>query len=324
MKAILWTKYGAPDLLKLGDVEKPTLKDDEVLIRTYAATVTPGDCEMRRFKMHVLFWLPLRIYMGISKPKRPILGMELAGEIENVGKDVKLFQKGDQVFAGTGLSFGAYAEYKCYRATSQMAIKPANMTFEEAATVPTAGINALHYLRKGNIEPGQKVLINGAAGCFGTYGVQIAKIFGAEVTGVDSTRKLDALRSLGADHVIDYTQEDYTKNGETYDVIFDVVGKGSVSRAMKSLKPNGRYILATSWVIQVLQGLWSSMTSSKKFIFELARDRTEDLVYLKELIEAGKLKAVIDRSYPLEQMSEAHRYVEGGEKVGNVVITIKR
>ena len=330
MKAILWTKYGPPDLLKLGEVDKPIPKDNEVLIRVHAATVMPGDCEMRRFDMHILFWLPLRIYMGVIKPRRPILGMDLAGEIETVGKDVTLFKKGDQVFSDTGISFGAYAEYKCQKSTHPMTIKPANMSYEEAATVPTPGLNALHYLRKGNIRPGQKVLINGAAGCFGTYAVQIAKIFGAEVTGVDSTKKLDLLRSLGADHVIDYTQEDFTKNGQTYDVIFDVVGKSSVWRAMKSLKPNGRYILATTWVFQIIQGLWSSMTSSlpwwqtgKKFIFELANYKTEDLVYLKELIEEGKIKSVIDRGYQLEQMSEAHWYVESGEKVGNVVITIK-
>lgn len=322
MKAILWTKYGQPDLLQMGDVEKPTPKDDEVLIKIHAATAMPGDCELRRFDMHVLFWLPLRIYMGILKPKRPILGMDLAGEIEEVGKDVKLFKKGDQIFCVTGIRFGAYAEYKCQRSTYLMAIKPVNMTFEEAATVPTGGVNALHYIRKGNIQPGQKVLINGAAGCFGTYAVQIAKLFGAEVTGVDSTNKLDLLRSIGADHVIDYTQEDYTKNGEKYDVIFDVVGRGSISRAMKSLKPKGRYILATPWVLAVIQGLWSSMFSSKKFIIEFANENTEDLVYLKELIEDGKLKSIIDRTYPLEQMAEAHRYVESGNKTGHVAITV--
>ena len=212
-----------------------------------------------------------------------------------------------------------------------MAIKPVNMSYEEAATIPTAGTNALHYLRKGNIQPGEKLLINGAAGCFGTYAIQIAKMMGAEVTGVDSTKKLEKLLSLGADHVIDYTQEDYTKNGQTYDVIFDVVGRGSVSKAMKSLKKNGRYILSSPWVLQVVQGLWSEMINNlpgrrtgKKFIFELAGEKTEDLAYLKASVEAGRLKSVIDRTYPLEQTADAHRYVETGEKIGHVVVTMGR
>lgn len=322
MKAIVWPKYGTPDVLQFKEVEKPEPKDNEVLIKIHAATVTPGDCELRRFEMHVLFWLPLRIYMGVFKPKRPILGMELAGEIEEIGKNVTGFKKGDQVFSGTGMKFGAYAEYKCQKSASLISIKPSNMSYEEAATVPTGGLNALHYIRKGNIQPGQKVLINGAAGCFGTYAVQIAKLFGAEVTGVDSSHKMDMLRLIGADHVIDYTQEDFTKNGKTYDVIFDVVGKGSVSRAMRSLTKNGHYILATPWVFQVMRGLWSAMTSKRKFIFELAREKTEDLIYLTELIEAGKIKAVIDRSYPLKDMAEAHRYVESGKKVGHVTIKV--
>ena len=322
MKAIIWTRYGSPDFLELQEVKKPIPKANEVLIKVHAATVLPGDCEMRRFDMHVLFWLPLRIYMGIFRPKRPILGMEFSGEIEDIGSQVKNFEIGDQVYGGTGLRFGSHAEYRCHKSTYPMSLKPVNMSFAEAATVPTGALNALHYIRKGNIETGQKVLINGAAGCFGTFAVQFAKQLGAEVTGVDSTEKLDALRSIGADHVIDYTQEDFTKNGKTYDVIFDVVGKKSVSRAMKSLKQKGRYILATPWVFQVIQGLWSSLISKKKFIFELADDNTEDLVYIKELIEEGKLKTVIDRSYPLEEMTAAHHYVESGKKVGHVVINI--
>ncbi|TRX60090.1 NAD(P)-dependent alcohol dehydrogenase [Fulvivirga sp. M361] len=329
MKAIVWTKYGTPDVLEYKEVAKPVPKDDEVLIKINAASVTPGDCEIRRFDIHVLFWLPLRIYIGIRRPRHTMLGMELSGEIEAVGKEVKRYKKGDQVFCGTGMRFGAYAEYKCQKDTSFMAIKPVNMSYEEAATIPTAGINALHYLRKGNIQPGEKLLINGAAGCFGTYAIQIAKMMGAEVTGVDSTKKLKKLLSLGADHVIDYTQEDYTQNGQTYDVIFDVVGRGSVSKAMRSLKKNGRYVLSSPWVLQVVQGLWSERINNlpgrrtgKKFIFELASEKTEDLAYLKESVEAGKLKAVIDRTYSLKQTSDAHRYVETGEKIGNVVITI--
>ncbi len=322
MKAIIWTKYGAPEVLKFGEVEKPTPKDDEVLIKVHGATVTPGDCEIRRFEMHVLFWLPLRIYMGVFKPKRPILGMDLSGEIEVVGKDVTNFKVGDKIFAGNGIKFGAYAEYKCLKNNALMSIKPSSMSFEEAATIPTGGLNALHYIRKGNISPGQNMLIIGAAGCFGTYAVQLAKLMGAEVTGIDSTHKLETLSDLGADHIIDYTQEDFTKNGKTYDVVLDIAGKGSVSRNMKSLTKEGRYILATPWVFQVLQGLWSAMTSKRKFIFELAKERIEDLEYLTELIETKKLKAVVGRNYALKDMVEAHGYVESGDKIGHVTITV--
>jgi len=322
MKAIIWPKYGAPEVLQYKDIEKPYPKLDEVLIKTYAATVTPGDCELRRFDMHVLFWLPLRIYMGVFKPKRQILGMELAGEIEAVGEEVTNFKIGDQVTAGTGLKFGAYAEYKCMKSSGFITSKPSTMSYTEAATITTGAINALHYIRKGNIQPGQKVLINGAAGCFGTYALQLAKLLGAEVTGVDSTHKLDILLELGADHVIDYTKESYTKNEISYDVILDLVGKNSVAKAMKSLTKNGRYILATPWVFQVLQGLWASMSSNRKFIFALAQEKQEDLAYLTQLIEAGKLKAIVDKNYTLKEMVAAHRYVESGDKIGHVVITV--
>jgi len=323
MKAIVYTEYGPPDVLQLKEVEKPTPKDNEVLIKIHAATVTAGDCEVRSFTFPILFWLPLRIMFGLIKPKRLILGQELAGEIEAVGKDVKQFRKGDQVFAATGCRFGAYAEYTCLPSKCAMAIKSTNMTYEESAAIPTGGLNALHYLRKGNIQKGQKVLINGAAGNIGTFTVQLAKYFGAEVTGVDSTEKLDMLRSIGADRVIDYTQEDFTKSDETYDIIFDVVGKSSFSSSVRSLKQNGRYILVNPRLLQIVRGLWTSMTSSKKVIFEFASYRTEDLIYLKELIEEGKIKSVIDRRYPLEKTAEAHRYVEKGHKKGNVVINIQ-
>ena len=329
MKAIVWTKYGPPDVLQLKEVEKPTPKDNEVLIRIYATTVTAGDCELRSLKHPIFISLPLRIYVGLRKPKRiTILGQELAGEIEAVGKDVKLFKEGDQVFAATGFSMGAYAEYICLpeepkEMAGLLAIKPANMTYEEAAAVPTGGLEALHFLRKGNIQSGQKVLINGAGGSIGTFAVQLARHFGAKVTGVDSTGKLDMLRSIGADQVIDYTREDFTKSGQTYDVIFDVVGKSSFSRSIRSLKQNGRYLLANPGLSQMVRGRWTSMRSSKKVIFGAASGTTEDLIFLKELIEAGKLKAVIDRRYPLEQTAEAHRYVETGQKKGNVVITME-
>ncbi len=324
MKAIIWTKYGPPEVLQLKEVEKPVPRDNEVLIKVFAATVTPGDCEIRRFEIHILFWLPLRLYFGIRKPRIPILGMEVAGEIESVGKDVSGFKIGDQVFGGTGFQFGAYAEYVCIRDSGLLTLKPKGISYEEAATIPTGGLNALHYIRKADIQPGQKMLINGAGGCFGTYAVQLAKNLGSEVTAVDSSEKLDLLRALGADHVIDYTQEDFWKNGKYYDIIFDVVGKGSVSLAMKSLTPNGRYILATPWVIPVLQGLWSSITSGKKFIFALAKESPEDLNFFKELIDTGKVKPVIDKHYPLEKMEEAHRYVEEGTKTGHVVIIIAK
>lgn len=323
MKAIVYTNYGPPDVLQLKEVEKPTPRDNEVLIRIHGTTVTAGDCEIRSFKVKAWLWLPLRIWMGLRKPRRPILGSELAGEIESVGKDVELFKEGDQVFGSAGLSFGAYAEHICLPEQGAVAIKPTNMTYEEAATVLFGGRDALHFLRKGNIQSGQRVLISGAGGSIGTFAVQLAKHFEAEVTGVDSTEKLDMLRSIGADQVIDYTREDFTKNGEVYDVIFDVVGKSSFSRSERSLKRNGCYLLANPGLSQMVRGLWTSMTSSKKVITEPASGTTEDLIFLKELIEAGKIRSVIDRRYPLEQIAEAHRYVETGCKKGNVVITLE-
>jgi len=329
MKAIVWTKYGPPDVLQLKEVEKPTPKDNEVLIRIYATTVTAGDCELRSLKFPIYLSIIMRLWRGLLKPRgTSILGTELAGEIEGVGKDVKRLKEGDQVFGSAGMSFGANAEYICLPERpgdmeGGVAIKPTTMTYEEAATVPFGGRDALHFLRKGNIQSGQKVLINGAGGGVGTFAVQIAKYFGAEVTGVDSTGKLDMLRSIGADQVVDYTQEDFTKSGETYDVIFDVVGKISFSRSDRSLKQNGYYLLANPWLSQMVRGLWTRMTSSKKVIGGTALYKTEDLLFLKEFIEAGKIKSVIDRSYPLEQIAEAHRYVDKGHKKGNVVINVE-
>jgi NADPH:quinone reductase-like Zn-dependent oxidoreductase len=329
MKAIVWTEYGPPDVLQLKEVEKPIPKDSEVLIRIYATTVTAGDCEQRSLKLPIWYRLPMRAYVGFNRPERiTILGMELAGEIESAGKAVKRFRQGDQVFAATGfVGQGSNAEYICLPEEPEdgaLAIKPANMTYEEAAPVPVGGLEALQFLRQGNIHSGQKVLINGAGGTIGTFAVQLARCFGAEVTGVDSTGKLDMLRSIGADVVIDYTQEDFTKSGETYDVIFDVVGKSSLSRSIRSLKQNGTYLIANLGLLQKVRGRWTSRTSSKKVIFGAALPKTEDLVYLKELIEAGKIKSVIDRRYPLEQIPEAHRYVETGGKKGHVVITVEQ
>jgi NADPH:quinone reductase-like Zn-dependent oxidoreductase len=327
MKAIVWTKYGSPDGLQLREIDKPAPGDHEVLIRIVATTVTAGDSEIRRLKFPFMFKLALRIYNGFRTPKRiTILGQELAGEIESVGKDVRRFKKGDPVFATTGFGFGAYAEYKCLPEDPKMGVlasKPVNMTYEEAAAVPTAGLEALHFLRRGNIQAGDKVLIIGAGGSIGTFAVQLARYFGAEVTGVDSAGKLDMLRSLGAHRVIDYTQEDFTKSAETYDVIFDVMGRSSFSGSIRSLKQNGRFLLGNPGLSQMVRGRWTSMRSSKKVIMGAASQKNADLLFLKELIEAGKIKSVIDRRYALEQIAEAHRYVDTGQKKGNVVISLQ-
>ncbi len=334
MKAIVWTEYGPPDVLQLREIEKPAPKHNEVLIRIYATTATAGDCEQRSLNLPIWHRLPVQVYVGLKKPKRiTILGMELAGEIESTGEDVKLFQEDDQVFAATGFTeMGTYAEYICLPAEPEdgaLAIKPANMTYEEAAAIPVGGLEALSFLRQGRIQSGQKVLINGAGGSIGSFAVQLAKYFGAEVTAVDSTRKLDMLRSIGADQVIDYTEEDFTKSGETYDFILDVVSKSSFSGSIRSLQQDGRYLIANPGPAQMVRGRWISVTSrlsnrhsGKKVIFGAAYPKTEDLVFFRELIEAGKIKTVIDRCFPLEQTAEAHSYVEEGHKIGNVIITI--
>ena len=326
MKAIIWTKYDSPSFLQLKEIEKPTPKDNEVLVKIHATTVTAGDCEMRKLDFPLYLSLLMRIFVGIRKPTRvKILGQELAGEIESVGKNVTLFREGDQVFGSAGFSTGTYAEYVCLPEKHDegvIAIKPVNMTYDEAATVTTGGLEALHFLRKGNVQPGQKILINGAGGSIGTYGVQLAKYFGCEVTAVDSTGKLDMLRTIGADYVIDYTKEDFTKNGQTYDVIFDVVGKSPFTRSLKSLNENGFYLIANPTPLKIIRGAWVSKNRSKNVILEMTKQKTEDLVFLKELIETGKIKSVIDRRYPLEQTAEAHEYVETGHKNGNIVITV--
>jgi NADPH:quinone reductase-like Zn-dependent oxidoreductase len=323
MRAIVLTKYGSPDVLQLEEVEKPTPKENEVLIRIYAATVTATDPVNRKGEPFIS-----RVFTGLRRPKKPIPGTELAGEIEAVGKDVTRYQEGDQVFASTGLSYGAHAEYICLPEDGPLAIKPANMTYGEAAAVCDGAFGALNFLRDaGNIQSGQEVLINGASGSVGTFGVQLGKHFGTEVTGVCSTSNVELVKSLGADHVIDYTKEDFTKTGQTYDIIFDAVAKSSFSSCKDALKQGGFYIFTGPAPANLLYMLWTKMFGSKKAVMTApglrsSSEKTRDLLFLKELIEAGKLKSVMDREYPLEEMADAHRYVEKGHKKGNVVVTM--
>jgi NADPH:quinone reductase-like Zn-dependent oxidoreductase len=328
MKTILWTKYGAPDGLKLQEVPKPVPKEDEILVKIRAAGVTAGDCEMRRLQLPLGLSFPIRLYAGILRPKRiPILGQELAGEVEAVGSRVTSYQVGDPVFGTTGFRFGAYAEYICLPANPQdaqgvLAPKPANVSFEEAATAPTAGFEALHFMRSAKIQPGSKVLIIGAGGSIGTFSIQLARHFGAEVTGVDNTAKQDLMRSLGANRVIDYTKEDYTRETASYDLIIDVVGKGSVARRLRLLKPGGIYFLAYARLSHIALAWWVSLTAKKYLKIQSANQTKADLITLAELLAGGKIKSMVDRCYPLVQTAEAHRYVESGSKRGNVAISI--
>jgi len=307
MKAIVCTKYGPPEVLQLKEVEKPIPKNNEVLIKIYATAVHSGDCRMRSLNLVGVSFLQrilARLILGVTKPRKPIQGLFLAGEIETAGNNVKKFRKGDQVYARTpDMRFGAYAEYTCLPENCIMALKPANVTYEEAVAIPFGGLSALYFLRKGKIRSGQKVLIYGASGAVGTSAIQLARYFGAAVTGVCSTTNLEWVKSLGADRVIDYTKEDFTKGNELFDIIFDAVGKISYSQSKKVFKPKGKYV-------SVVASGHAKMT-------------TEDLIFLTKLIEAGQIKPVIDRKYPLEQIVEAHRYVDKGHKKGNVVITVE-
>ena len=326
MKAVVYTEYGPPDVLPLREGETPDPKDNEVRIRVHATAVTFGECKARNFTFPASeFWLPLPLYplarmdFGWTKPKNRIPGSELSGEVESVGKDVARFKEGDQVF-GFSPKFGADAELVCLPQDGVLAAKPANMSYEEAAVVPHGALTALFFINKAGIQSGERVLINGASGGIGQYALQMAKNAGAEVTGVCSTTKMDLVRSLGADYVIDYSQEDFTRNGQTYDVIFDTARLTSFSRCQGSLHEGGRYLLAVFGMRELFQTL-GTRTGGKKVICGFASINQKSLVYLKERIEAGKLRAVIDRSFPLEQIAEAHSYVEGGRKKGYVVVT---
>lgn len=323
MKAIVYTKYGSPDVLEVKEVERPIPKDDEVRIKVHAAEATKSDCEMRSFRFPVKwFWLPLRIAMGIAKPKKQILGGYFSGEVESVGKNVSKFKAGQQVFGATRLRLGAYGEYVCLPASYTIVPKPTNASFEEAAAVPLGGLNALHFLRKANIRNGEKVLINGAGGSIGTIGVQIAKAMGAEVTAVDSTIKEEMLRWIGADHFFDYSKEEFTKSGQTFDVIFDMVAKSSYSQSIKALNPNGRYLTANPRLSDMLRSVLTSMFTDKTATFVFAGEKEQELLKLKEMIEDGKIKPIVDKIYPMKQAADAHRRVEAEQRLGSVVISM--
>jgi NADPH:quinone reductase-like Zn-dependent oxidoreductase len=323
LRAIVVTKYGSPDVLRLREIEKPVPKDNEVLIKIHATTATAADGQMRKGPSFVG-----KIFTGLTKPKNAVPGTELAGEIEAVGRNVTRFKKGDQVFGSTGLDSGCYAEYICLPEDAALVIKPANVTYEEAAAVIEGALTALPFLRdKGKIESGHKVLVNGASGSVGTAAVQLAKYFGATVTGVCGTANVELVKSLGADHVIDYTQEDFTQSGEAYDIIFDAVGKSSFSLSQGALTPDGVYLSTVLGLPILIQMLRTSMMGGKKAVLTLtgtrpSSEKARDLLFIKNLVEAGAFEAVIDRRYPLEQMAEAHRYVDAGHKRGNVVITV--
>lgn len=322
MKAIVYERYGPPDVLELKEIEKPSPKGDEILIRVRATTVTTADWRARSLEMPPGFGVMGRLFFGITKPRQPILGMELAGDVEAVGSDVTAFKVGDPVFAFSGTSMGCHAEYKCVKEQSAVARKPANLSYEEAAALSFGGTTALDFFRRGKLVSGEKVLVNGASGCVGSACVQLARHFGADVTGVCSTPNVALVRSLGARHVVDYTQDDFTKNGETYDVIVDTVGTAPFSRCERSLNEGGRLLQVLGGLGDLLQAPWVSLTSKKKVIAGPAAERVEDLRLLANLAESGVFKPVIDVRYPFERMADAHRRVDTGHKRGNVVVTL--
>ncbi len=323
MKAIVYKEYGPPDVLQVKEVEKPTPKDDEILIKVHAAEVTKADCELRSFKFQVKwFWLPLRIALGLTKPKRQILGGYFAGEVASVGKKVAKFKKGDLIFGATRLRMGAYAEFLCLPESYTLVPKPHNISFEAAAAVPLGGLNSLHFLSKANIQNGEKVLINGAGGSIGIFGVQIAKAMGAEVTAVDSAIKEEMLRRAGADHFIDYAREDFSESGQTYDVIFSMVAKSSYLKCINALKPGGCYLMANPRISDMLRSVFTTWFTDKKSIFAFAGEKEEALFTLKRMIEDGKINAIVDKVYPCEQAAEAHRRVEAERRLGSIVLSL--
>ncbi len=323
MKAITYSSYGPPDVLRLEDVARPVPKDDEVLIRVRAAEATKSDCEMRSFKYSVKwFWLPLRIALGVRKPKQPILGGYFSGEVESVGKDVTGFSVGDPVFGAARLRLGAYGEYIALPANYTIVPKPNNMSFAEAAAVPLGGLNALHFMRRARIRTGEKVLINGAGGSIGAHAVQIARSMGAEVTAVDSAIKEDLLRRIGADHFIDYTKETFSASGQTYDVIFDMVPGSSYTLCINALNPNGRYLSGNPSLSVMVRSVFTTRFTDKTAIFAFARESKSELSALKEMIEDGRVVSILDRVYPMAQAAEAHQRVETEQRAGAIVISI--
>lgn len=325
MKAICYTKYGSPDVLQLKEIKKPEPKEDEVLIKVHAVEATKADCELRSFKFAVKwFWLPLRVVMGILKPKKTILGGYFSGEVESIGKEVSKFKIGDQIFGTTRLRLGAYGEYVCLPASYTLALKPCNVSFEEAAAIPLGGLNALHFLRKANIKSGERVLVNGAGGSIGTFGVQIAKAMGAEVVVVDSTIKKKMLLRIGADRFFDYTKEDFTECGLSYDVIFNMVAKSSYSKCIKSLNPKGRYLMANPRVSDMLRSILTAIFTDKTSVFAFAGEKEKELLTLKKMIEENKIKPTVDKIYPLEQAAKAHQRVETEQRLGIVIISVNR
>jgi NADPH:quinone reductase-like Zn-dependent oxidoreductase len=325
MRAVVCTDYGPPDVLQLRDVPKPVPKDNEVLVRIRATTVSTADCELRRFDFAPWIWVPMRLGFGIRRPRRRVLGQELAGDVDAVGKKVGALRKGDRVFATTGIPLGAYAEYICLREnppTGAIATMPASLDYAEAAAIPYGGGEALAFLRKADVRSGQRLLVNGAGGSFGTFAVQLAKVLGAHVTAVDSAPKLEMLRTIGADRVIDYAAEDFTASPETYDVIFDVVRGTPSARMVSSLTENGWLLMANPGFLQIVRARWASRGSGKRVSISGSSGTSEDLAYLRALVEAGQLHPVVDRSFPLEQMVEAHRYAESGRKLGNIVVVV--
>ena len=323
MKAIIYREYGGPEVLHLEDVEKPTPTENQILVSVRAVEATKADCEMRSFKFAVSwFWLPLRLALGIRKPRKPILGNYFAGVVEAIGHDVSKFQIGQRIFGGAGLGMGAYAEHLCIADSCTMVTMPDNLSFAEAAAVPLGGLNALHFMRKAEIRKGDKVLVNGAGASIGTFAVQIAKAMGAEVTAVDSGIKETMLRNIGADHFVDYTKEDFTNCDNTYDVIFSMVAKTSYSSCIRALKPGGRYVMANPKLSDMLRSPISSRFSGRKVLFAFAGEKEEELLELKRMLEAGEIAATVDKIYPLAEAAEAHRRVETEQRIGTVVLSV--